>query len=323
MKVCSQTLWACSEEVQLKMKKLFNLTIYGLAWFNNDWQELKKFCQENDFAGVELLATGLKIDQQFLEIPSDLIKGLHLSYQIDWLGVDNQQESDYKKLVASYRRELELASKLGVDYVVFHAGNSGLEEVLKGEFRFTNTEILNALAKIINKVLVDLDLDFKLLFENLWVQGLDLLDPQETISFLEKINSDQAALLLDTGHLLNTSSNIKNEQAALDYIEKILMSYPQVNNLFVNLHLHKSLSLKNRLEIRNAIYQKFKKLQNSVEKEKLVGKFISMVDQHLPFTKKSPKKILEIIEPDYVIHEFVCLQKEKFIKNLKAQNRLF
>ena len=62
------------------MDKLFNLTIYGLAWFNNDWQELRKFCQENNFAGIELLATGLEIGQQFSEIPSDLVKGLHLSW---------------------------------------------------------------------------------------------------------------------------------------------------------------------------------------------------------------------------------------------------
>jgi sugar phosphate isomerase/epimerase len=304
------------------MDKLFNLTIYGLAWFNNDWQELKKFCQENDFAGIELLAAGLETSQQFSEIPADLVKGLHLSYQIDWLGVDNDQKRDFKELINNYQRELEMASQLEVDYVVFHAGNSGLEELLKGEFRFSNTEVLSSLVEIINQVLVDSDFDFKLLFENLWVQGLDLLDPLETINFFKKINSKQAALILDTGHLLNTAKNIKTEQEAIDYIEKILITYPQANELFVNLHLHKSLSVKNRLEIRNKMYQKFKKLKNKVDKEKLVGTFISKVDQHLPFTEVSPKKILEIIEPDYVIHEFVCLQKEEFINNIKIQNNL-
>lgn len=304
------------------MDKLFNLTIYGLAWFDNDWQELARFCQKNDFAGIELLATGLENSQQLAAIPSDLIKGIHLSYQIDWLGVESAKKSDFKEMINNYRRELELASQLEVDYVVFHAGNSGLEELLKGEFRFSNTEVLSSLVEIINQVLVDSDFDFKLLFENLWVQGLDLLDPEETISFLEKINSKQAALILDTGHLLNTTTKIETEQQALDYIEQVLISYPQANKLFVNLHLHKSLSVKDRLKIRNQVYQKFKTTNNQMEKEKLVGEFISKVDQHLPFKKVSPNKILEIIEPEYVTYEFVCSQKEEFISYLQIQNRL-
>ncbi|MCK8827159.1 sugar phosphate isomerase/epimerase [Natroniella acetigena] len=306
------------------MDKLFNFSIYGLSWFDNQWEQVVEFCQQNGFAGVELLATGV-IDSQFFDtIPEELIKGLHLSYHLNWLGVGETKNSlDLKELIENYRQELKLAAQLEVDYVVFHAANASFEEILTAEFKFSNAEILAKIAKIINQIIAGLEFDFKLLFENLWWGGLDLLSPRETIDFLQKINYDQVGLMLDTGHLLNTKLEVKTEAEAVNYIIEVLLDYQQPAKLFAGMHLHKSLSRAKRVEERKELYQKFRVSNNQEEQERLVGEFISKIDQHLPFSEVSPKRVLEIVDPDYVIYEFVCSEKGGFVNYLQTQDQLF
>ncbi|MCK8817350.1 sugar phosphate isomerase/epimerase [Natroniella sulfidigena] len=305
------------------MDKLFNLSIYGLSWFDNQWEQVVEFCQQNGFAGVELLATGVMGSQYFEAIPKELIKGLHLSYHLNWLGVGEAKNSlDLKELIENYRQELNLAAQLEVDYVVFHAANASFEEILTAEFKFSNIEILAKIAEIINQIIVGLEFDFKLLFENLWWGGLDLLNAKETVGFLEQVNSEQSGLLLDTGHLLNTTLEIRNEQEAIDYIEEVLSNYQQLDNLFYSVHLHKSLFEDCRLENRNKLYQQFKETIDLEEQEKLVGQFILQVDQHLPFSEVSPQRVLEMLNPKYITYEFVCSEKEEFINYLRIQDQL-
>ena len=306
------------------VKKLFNFSIYGLEWFDNDWQKVLDFCNENGFAGVELSASGLKDVENIKEIPQELIVGMHLAYYLDWLPLNEGLVSNIElaEVRETYQQQLNLAKQLEVDYVVFHASSATPKEIFTQQFSYADREVLESVAEVINSSIKDLDLSFKLLFENLWWSGLTLLKEEDTLDFLERIDYEEVALLLDTGHLMNTSLRLNNEKEALDYIYSILENLPQLGDLICGIHLHKSLSGSYRYQHREKIYQQFKDSDSLAEKEELVREFITKSDQHLPFSKVAPLKLLEMLRPEYLIHEFISDQREEFIEFLQTQDSL-
>ncbi|SDC34701.1 MULTISPECIES: sugar phosphate isomerase/epimerase family protein [unclassified Candidatus Frackibacter] len=291
------------------MKKLFNLSVYNFDWFNNDWQEVKEFCEINGLAGIELLSSGLEnIDLD--SIPQEIVKAMHLSYYLNWVSLEgnNKRQLEEKEVINTYRKELEMAAKLEVDYVVFHASSISMGEVFSDEFSHTNFDILSAVAQVINKVTKGLDIDFKLLFENLWWSGLTFLNKEEAMDFLDKLDYKNVGFLLDTGHLMNTNLELNSEKEGLD--------------LFYGVHLHKSLSRSYRLENRERLYQEFVKKEGLEAKEQVAGQFIANSDQHLPFSEISPQRILDLIKPVYITHEFTATKKGEFIKYLQIQDQI-
>jgi sugar phosphate isomerase/epimerase len=302
------------------MRELFNLSIYSLNWFNDNWDEVLEFCDKNGFAGVELLAKGLKDYELIEEIPERLVKGLHLSYYLNWLPLGEESQISVEELVNNYKWELKLAKKLNVDYVVFHASNIEMEEIFIEEFKYEKVTILSEVAKVINEALVDLDINFKLLFENLWWSGLTFLDRNEAVKFLKKINYQNTGFLLDTGHLMNTNLELDSESEGIEYIKEVMSAFDDSLDLFQGVHLHKSLSGTYRQQNRDKVYHEFKDNVDQEIKYKLVGGFISNSDQHLPFSEVSPLEMLELINPDYLTHEFTCATKDEFIDQFENTN---
>ena len=305
------------------MKKLFNLSVYNFDWFNNDWQEVKEFCEINGLAGIELLSSGLEnIDLD--SIPQEIVKAMHLSYYLNWVSLEgnNKRQLKEKEVINTYRKELEMAAKLEVDYVVFHASSISMGEVFSDEFSHTNSDILSAVAQVINKVTKGLDIDFKLLFENLWWSGLTFLNKEEAMDFLDKLDYKNVGFLLDTGHLMNTNLELNSEKEGLDYIEEVLINMEEGLDLFYGVHLHKSLSRSYRLENRERLYKKFVKKEGLEAKEQVAGQFIANSDQHLPFSEISPQRILGLIKPVYITHEFTATKKDEFIKYLQTQDQI-
>ncbi|MCK8823654.1 sugar phosphate isomerase/epimerase family protein [Fuchsiella alkaliacetigena] len=306
------------------MKKLFNFSIYSLEWFDNDWQQVIDFCDEHGFAGVELSASGLKELEDIKELPQELIVGMHLAYYLDWLPLNEGLVSniELEEVRETYRQQLDLARQLQVDYVVFHASSVTPAEIFTQQFNYNDREVLESVAEVINDIIKDLDLNFKLLFENLWWSGLTFLSQEDTLDFLKQVNYEEVGLLLDTGHLMNTSLRLNNEKQALDYLNSILQSLPKIWDFIYGVHLHKSLSGSYRYQHREKIYQQFKDSDSLAEKEELVREFITKSDQHLPFTEVSPAELLQMLKPEYLIHEFISDQQEEFMEFLQTQDSL-
>ncbi|ADL12302.1 sugar phosphate isomerase/epimerase family protein [Acetohalobium arabaticum] len=306
------------------MRELFNFSVYTLEWFENDWQQVVDFCQEQGFAGIELLSAGLDRNQAKDEIPNDLIKGMHLSYYLNWLPLTSTEYNklDLDKVIADYREELELASELDVDYVVFHASSVKSEDVFREDFTYSDSTILSEIVEVVNKVMAGMDVEFKLLFENLWWSGLTFLDKKEALEFIHQVDYENVGFLVDTGHLMNTNPKLSTEAEGLDYLERILIEFQDTADLFYGVHLHKSLSGSYRQQNQDRLYDEFKSSQDYEEKVKVVREFISNVDQHLPFRDESPIEVLDLIKPDYVTHEFTCYEKEEFIQFLQIQRDL-
>nr|WP_239559238.1 TIM barrel protein [Sporohalobacter salinus] len=249
---------------------------------------------------------------------------MHLSYYLNWLpSTSNKNDKlNLDEIITDYKEELSLAEQLDVDYVVFHASSLKPENIFTENFAKSNSIILSEVAEVINKVMDGLEVEFKLLFENLWWGGLTFLDRSEALEFIRQVAYENVGFLVDTGHLMNTNVELSTEVEALCYLKNVLMDFKDIADLFYGVHLHKSHSGSYRQKNHAVLHNEFKSTNRYEEKTEIVGEFISNIDQHLPFSHVSPRGILELIEPKYLTHEFTCYKKERFIEFLEIQKNI-
>lgn len=51
----------------------------------------------------------------------------------------------------------------------------------------------------------------------------------------------------------------------------------------------------------------------------LLMPMVAKLDEHRPFSDPWCKKIIEVIKPDYLVHEFTSKSKEEFVGKIKTQ----
>jgi len=177
---------------------------YDIERFNYDYKKLEEFLEKNNMDGIELLKPLMWQEET---ISKNVIKGIHLSYYPSWIDFwrGNQKEllrqfgdidsikkyyGDIKKdiIVENYRKEIEIADRLGAEYVVFHVSHAQLEHAYSYNFTYSDSEIIEATVELINEVFKGLNTNIKLLFENLWWPGLTMLDKNIALTLLEKVN---------------------------------------------------------------------------------------------------------------------------------------
>ena len=76
--------------------------------------------------------------------------------------------SDRQKLIEGYRRDLDYATHMGAEYVVFHVVQVGDEEGMTYEHKHMDREVIDAAADFINELLDGQKYEFWFLMENLW-----------------------------------------------------------------------------------------------------------------------------------------------------------
>ena len=84
--------------------------------------------------------------------------------------------------------------------------------------------------------------DCLLLYENLWWPGLTLLNPRLADHLLSGTHHQRTGLLLDTGHLMNTSTNLATEDEAVRYVRRVVRGLGGLRTSIYGMHLHRSLS---------------------------------------------------------------------------------
>ena len=204
------------------MYKLLNMADF----YSNEELEkdMKYFSKKYGFNGYELIKffdgdnTPLK----------KYIKGYHMRFFPSWMELyledfnslyDELKDKKYfkslcgghskKELLEYYKRELKIAKKLEVEYVVFHACNVKVTEAMTYDFKYSDKEVLDAVISIINEIFEDVEYNFKLLFENLWWSGLRLTNKEEIEYLLNEVKYKNVGFILDTGHMINNNRNIK------------------------------------------------------------------------------------------------------------------
>ena len=225
-------------------------------------------------------------------------------------GITKEEMLDY------YRKELEIAKELEVEYVVLHACNIDIFESMTYNFRFSDKQILEKTVEFINEIFNEKKYSFTLLLENLWWPGLKLNNYEDVDYLVKNIRYKNIGFMLDTGHMLNTNLNLKNSDEAIEYILENINKLKEYKELIYGVHLNYSLSGE---YVKNSIENNLNKELKVDEVLKNIYFHISKIDYHDPFENSRIKEILKKLPLKYLVLELLGKTQEEIEDKIKRQ----
>lgn len=316
------------------MKKLLNISD-----FPSDDENLKmmeKYQKKYNFDGFEIIKFDLEKDSSKLK---DKIVGYHMRFfpmwmdiylekynmikekfqdkmdRFYWCGGDSKEE-----VIAYYKKDLQRAKELGAEYVVFHACYVDDDGSLTYQFPYTDEEILESVASLMNDLFRDEDFQFTLLLENLWWAGLKLNSKREMELLLEKIEYKNTGFILDTSHMLNTNLTLKNLDEGIDYIIENIDKMEELKKHIYGVHLSWSLSG----EYVSKMIEKHRKSQEERERaKKKIYEYVGQIDYHYPFEDNKIMKVLNKLSLKWLVYEFLYYNDEELEEKVVKQEKIF
>jgi len=308
-------------------------TIYDLERFSGA-EDLENWCQTYHLDGVELLPYG---ENTTGYIPNRLIQGVHLGYFPCWVdfwqgntegllkeyGSLDEAEKRFGGLerdclIRYYKEQLEFAQKTGARYVVFHVSDVSLEETLTYRFLHTDEQVVAATLELINAVLGEEDLGFAFLVENLWWPGFTMTRPEITDALLSGIRYPNKGIMLDTGHLLHMDLDADTQEKGVDFLENVLNRHPGIEKYIRGIHLQCGLS---GGFVRDMLAQRPSVSGSYQERLGQAYEYILGIDTHEPFDTPRIRRFVERIDPEYLTHEFITMDRAEMTRFLSRQQR--
>lgn len=294
------------------MKELLNY--YPLKEYDAELEKsygsLARYLEDSKLDGVELFLPR--------ELHQNLIEetiGIHLPYLPFWLDLwygnerrleeqfaDEAERQQYLRGADSrdtwceaVRSSLVRAVRYEPEYLVWHVSEANREEIFTRTFYYTDENVLDATVELFRAVGDVIPPHIKILFENLWWPGLRLTAPQLVGQFLDKIGRDNIGIMLDTGHLLNTNTSLRSEREGAEYILQTVDKLGEVGGYIHGMHLQCSLSGE-YVEHHPCIRPQGLSLEEELA-------HIMRIDHHRPFRTDAMKRVIERIEPTWLVHE--------------------
>ncbi|KIX13197.1 TIM barrel protein [Dethiosulfatarculus sandiegensis] len=324
------------------MKKLLNLSTYKphLDLVGPDWGLARELLADYAFQGLEVYPVpGHDMDR----IPSELALGLHLRFFVFLNAICSSDSKtleqtfgdldtarhyygglEYEDLLSVYQEQLAWGKRAKVEYAVFHASQADLDHLVDWRFPWTWQVTIDLSALITNTLVKRTQPDYPILFENLWWPGgLRLDHPAEVERLFEKLDFNNAGLVLDTGHVLNKNQELTDESQAIDYLLQTVKNLGELKKTIKAVHLTKSLSgeyvrrvRKRGVDLAGDFWQKLGKAHIHV----------SEIDQHDAFAHPGICRLFDLIEPEFVVFEFSFTDEStwrgKIETQLKALDRI-
>lgn len=270
-------------------------------------------------------------------IARDLIHGVHLPFFTSWMDYYLKKEArvieefgsmDFarkffghkpEEIYKYYLQALAYANSLGA-YAVFHMANCNSLEYLGQNHFYSDRDVIDAGADLVNKLVKEANIKTPLLFENLYVPGLKFTNLALTKRLIEKVNYDNIGFVLDTGHLMCTNKNIKTEDQAWEYVDEIVSYNKEILPLIKVVHLHGSQSGKliksykeNPPQMTGDFYENLKDYY----------KYVNKIDTHSIVRSKKAVEVIEKINPAYLVLEFSYRNREDMEEKTKSQLAIF
>jgi hypothetical protein len=318
------------------LKLIANLTSHNYdANRFSDNADLKDFYKGFGLDGIELL---FSTEQSDLYEPDDVI-GVHLKYYTEWMSIwkgdreallkeyHNEETIsrvfsglDKSAITQAYSRSLSKVAAYHPEYLVYHVDNVVLSQALGEAAPYSDEEIIDNCAELINNIFLDpKNLPYvgntTLLLENLWWNGFKFTDPILTKRLLEKVKHPDVGVMLDIGHLLHTNREIKDLDEGIDYISSVLDRYENLD-FIRGIHLHQSLFSEELAEKINAVNLGFTDYFEDLNK---LMYLIYDLDSHKPFTHDKVQELVNRIDPAYVVLEFLSSSREENAQQIKTQ----
>jgi sugar phosphate isomerase/epimerase len=296
-----------------------------------DNQDLKQFYRGHGLDGIELYEGGE--DKAGIFAVDDTI-GVHLRYFHDWVGLwrgDTRavlEEYGTKEsvemifggfsrdaMIETMRKNLRFARRYSPEYAVYHVSNVTIDQCVTRKARHTDEEVIEAAIEALNVLFKGSNDTFLLLLENLWWTGLKMDKPELALRLMEGLEYPRKGIMLDLGHLLHTNTALRTLDEGVDYIHRILDRYDDLG-FIKGVHLHQTLGgeyaehiMRNPLAVEGSYYDKVMALQRHVYK----------IDNHKPFLSKRIGMLLDRINPDYLVLEFISSSREEHSRFIAEQ----
>lgn len=292
---------------------------------------IQGYLKECGLQGIELFVYGEEPFPNHFELYKELTVGVHLKFWPIWLDFwlqnkerlarMSQEELD-KQFGATtkagwlerIKANIKTALLYEPDYLVWHVSDARLEEIYTYKHFYDSHQVLEATIEVYNLIKQVIPKNVTVLFENLWWPGLNLLEPAEVKYFLEALAGENIGIMLDTGHLMNTNCNLKTEQEGVDFICATLEKLGEYKKYVKGMHLSCSLS--------GAYHSRLLPERERKYDPMSVGRHISQLDQHRCFKEAGLKKLIDLVQPDYVTHELFFNDFEQLKGFLKLQQPL-
>ncbi|MDU4959209.1 MAG: TIM barrel protein [Sporomusaceae bacterium] len=313
------------------MLELINFANYdrNRAMINNNPAELEKLLAELGVDGIEALFCD-PWDPALL--PAALIHGVHLNFWPTWLDFWRGDQQALARqfgsrdnifayfggrepadMLAAYRRDFGQASAAGAAYAVFHVSHNEPDEIYTWRFRADSLAVVDATIEVVNSLAKDIPDNLTLLFENLWWPGMTLLEPRLVDRLLSRIDHANAGIMLDTGHLMNTNADLVSEHEGIAYILRVLDNLGSLRQAVRGIHLNRSLS---------GEYVKASRCRTApaVSLAETMA-HVLRIDQHQPFADPAARRIIEAVEPRYLVHEFIVDGRDALLRQTRQQRQ--
>lgn len=322
-----------------------NFSVYGgMLDRYKDSEDIKNACRKGGLNGLEVILTG-ESDQG--KILPEMVNGVHMFFHIFWM---DYWRGDYDRLDREFdsreqwveyyggqdrevyldflRRDLQYAEKMGAKYVVFHVSEVTLRESYVYQYKYTDEEVIDASLEVINTLLDEHEYPFDFLVENLWWSGLDMKTPALTRKLVEGIHSDRKGIMLDLGHYMNTSSDLKTPEDAVAYVHAMLDAHEAegipITDWIKGIHLQLSLGgeyVKKQKEDWKTNPLDFEQYP-FYDLYQMAYAHACNIDLHQPFLGEGVKELIERINPRYVTEEFQQNSREEYEEFVDAQGKL-
>lgn len=320
------------------MKKLMNLAIAGNLFeegFESEYSQVKNFLQKNGMDGLEIILYG---DYEVNRMPRDLIYGHHLLYWPNWIDLwrgnevqlmdqfedkDNLKAyygfSDRQGMLAYLQNEFEIAKELDVKYMVLHVSNVSFEEAFTCDYRYDDLEVMKVSLELINEVFIGQGP--LLLFENLWLPGLNFIDVEMTKWFYDRVDYSNKGFLLDIAHLMGTARHIDTVDQGIDYVHEVLDDLGDLVDEIHGIHLSKTIAGPYLREDQSQRLERYRQRESFVEGFKTISAHIKAIDSHQPFDHPRIMEIINRVKPDYLVYEFLANDINELEKMLQLQQK--
>ena len=316
------------------MKKLLNISDFPSN--DENLKMMEKYQKKYNFDGFEIIKFDLEKDSSKLK---DKIIGYHMRFFPMWLDIylgkynmikekfSDKMDRFYwcggdtkEDVITYYKKDLQRAKELGVEYVVFHACYVDDDGSLTYQFPYTDKEVLEGVVSLINDVFKNEDFQFTLLLENLWWAGLKLNSKSEMKLLLNKIEYKNIGFILDTSHMLNTNFNLKNLDEGIDYIIENIDKMEELKKYIYGVHLSWSLSG----DYVSKLIEKHRKSQEEREKaKKKIYEYVGQIDYHYPFEDNRIMKVLNKLSLKWLVYEFLYYNDEELEEKVIKQEKIF
>lgn len=294
----------------------------------DDTSALPAFFARHGLDGLELT---LYEDWEPAQFPADWIQGVHLRFWPSWMDF---WRGDREALVREYgsgaawqasfgktreawidfwRRHVREAVRTGARYVVFHVSQARTSELYHRRHAYGSAEVIEATLELVNDVMDALPEDCLLLYENLWWPGLTLLNPGLADRLLSGTHHQHTGILLDTGHLMNTSTSLATEDEAVRCVRRVVRNLGGLRTSIYGMHLHRSLS---GAFVRRRMAEAGDLRPRGFSE---VFDYISHVDEHRPFETAAVQALVEDVQPEFLVHEFIQDSMEDWEQKVHTQ----